>query len=72
MRLLHFQRLFSNRGCFTRDAFASGHTIPRRRSFWKILDNMSHLTSTEETIEDGEAVILVMHMQCERDNLSPV
>ena len=72
MRLLHFQRLFSNRGCFTPDAFASGHTIPRKSSFWKILDDISRLTSTEEMIEDGEAVILVLHMQCERDNLSPV
>ncbi len=37
-----------------------------------MFDNMSHLTSNEGMIEAGEAVVLVMHMQCERDNLSPV
>ena len=37
-----------------------------------MFDNMSHLTSHEEIIEAGEAVVLVMHMQCEHDNWSVV
>ena len=72
MRLLRFQRnVFEERllksRCICIRAYYSWE-----KELWKILDNMSHLTSKEEMIEAGEAIILVMHMQCERDNLSAV
>ena len=72
MRRLRFQRdifeqRLSNSGCIY---IRANYSL--KKELWKILDNRNHLTLKEDMIKAGGAVILVMHMQCERDNLSAV
>ena len=72
MRLLRFQRNVFEQKLLNSRCICIRANYSLKMELWNILDNKNHLTLKEDMIKAGGAVILVMHMQCERDNLSAV